>query len=188
MVRQNLFLKEKLMSRYTFKNIEKLSREDELQNGFFLWVLHADKKPPHIGCSINGRYFSLKAKGKDFDLDFKRVLSLIKSKKIPTVFIELNSEIQNSLVVEKYTEYICSEADFNTCLSPITAILDCKSEAQQLSELLKLLENRNELGSIFGLNLTDTYQSLPEYSKTDIENRLLLLKNAKVRKNTPAIC
>jgi hypothetical protein len=65
--------------------------------------------------------------------------------------------------------------------------LDFRNEVQQLSELLKLLEKRNELDFIFGLNLTGTYHSLPEYSKIDIENRLHHLRNAKIRKNIPAI-
>jgi len=42
------------MSDFGFKRIWSIEDENELQKGFFLWILHADKVPPHVGCSIDG--------------------------------------------------------------------------------------------------------------------------------------
>lgn len=175
------------MSSYLFKELIPLKGSDELKNGFYLWILHADKIPPHIGCSVNGQYFSLKANGKDTNLNFSKVLSLIDLKSISAVIVKLKSEHSYNDVLQIFSNYDCAEPEGNTCLTPIADLLNCKNEVEQLSELLKLLENRNDLDFNFGLNLTDTYHKLPEYSKIDIENRLHHLRNAKIRKNIPAI-
>jgi len=175
------------MSSYSFKEILPLMNSDSLKEGFYLWILHADKIPPHIGCSIDGSYFSLKVNGKDTELNFQKVLSLIETKSISSVLVKINIDIKLEKVLHIFSNYQKAEPEKNTCLSPIAELLDCCDEVQQLSELLKLLETRKELDFIFGLNLAKTYQSLPEYSKIDIENRLHHLRNAKIRKNIPAI-
>ena len=71
----------KLMSSFEFENVLDLNSESALKEGFFLWIWHADKIPPHIGCSINGVYFSLKVNGKDDKKESNNALLVIQQKK-----------------------------------------------------------------------------------------------------------
>ncbi|NBR15845.1 MAG: hypothetical protein EBU01_14895, partial [Crocinitomicaceae bacterium] len=57
---------------FEFKNIQFVNHL-ETKTGVYLWILHADKIPPHIGISIDGQYFSLKAKGKDENISDKSI-------------------------------------------------------------------------------------------------------------------
>ena len=82
------------MPSYQFSSISDLSDVTILNNGLFLCVLHADKTPPHIGISINGLYYSLKAKGKDIALPVNEVFKVVERKKIATVE---NIHLQNLL-------------------------------------------------------------------------------------------
>lgn len=170
------------MSDFLFPEIQILRERSILKNGFFLWVWHADKIPPHIGCSLNGQYFSLKVNGKDTALKSEKILSVIDAKKIPTLFIKLNTSIQTEELFHTFDLFLKAESGKTTCLSPITELLSCNSTVFQLSELLKYLDKMNQLDTVFGLNLAVGYQALPEYTKEDIENRLRKLEHVKSEK------
>ncbi|MFN5846790.1 MAG: hypothetical protein ACK46O_13885, partial [Flavobacteriia bacterium] len=75
------------MSDFGFKRIWSIEDENELQKGFFLWILHADKVPPHVGCSIDGNYYSLKVSGKDEGVNVAKVQTVIEKKGILTIVI-----------------------------------------------------------------------------------------------------
>lgn len=175
------------MSEFNFSRILEFYDRTFLQNGFFLWVWHADKIPPHIGCSADGLYFSLKVNGKDSALKTNKIFSLIDSKKIPTLFIKIKREIRSRELFETFDHFLMAESGKTTCLSPITELLSCNSTVFQLSELLKHLEEMNQLEAVFGLNLADGYSSLPAYTKEDIENRLRKLEHVKSEKHISPI-
>lgn len=175
------------MSDFKFSKIFKFNDRTILQNGFYLWVWYADKIPPHIGCSLDGLYFSLKVNGKDSALRTDKVLSLIDSKKIPTLFIKINREIHSKELFETFDHFLKAESGKTTCLSPITELLFCNSTVFQLSELLKYLNDMKQLEAVFGLNLADGYSSLHAYTKEDIEYRLRKLEHVKSEKHISPI-
>lgn len=175
------------MSSFCFENIQSIDDKSILHDGFYIWVWHADKIPPHIGCSLNGLYFSLKVNGKDSALNYKKVIQLIDLKRIPTLFIHVLHEIEPVNLKRKFDDFQCAQSTSNTCLSPITSVLSCESTVFQLADLLKYLNDRKELGTVFGLNLGDGYSCLPEYTIEDIDNRLRKLENAKSEKHISPI-
>lgn len=175
------------MSEFRFNSIVALDFPSTLQDGFFLWIWYADKIPPHIGCSTQGRYYSLKVNGKDENIHIEKVFLLIQNKKIPAVFVKLKREIDSSLLSEVYTRFSKAEITKNTCLTPITDLLNCPPNILQLSELLKYLTKCGEIDTVFGLNLNEDYIGIPDYNQSDIENRLRKLENAKSEKYTPSI-
>ena len=65
-----------------FINSEVQLLKSELTNRLILWVLHADKIPPHIGLSKNDQFYSLKVSGKDEGLPVRNVLQIIEKKNI----------------------------------------------------------------------------------------------------------
>ena len=55
------------MYSFEFDNIIHQFDEVILNKGIYLSVVHANKIPPHIGIVVDGKYFSLKANGKDIN-------------------------------------------------------------------------------------------------------------------------
>jgi hypothetical protein len=175
------------MSSFEFENVLDLNSESALKVGFFLWIWHADKIPPHIGCSINGVYFSLKVNGKDDKKDSDNALLVIHQKKIATVFVKLKTQINSEYVQTIFNGYKKAGTNGQTCLAPITEILGCSDSISQLATLLKFLESKQQIESVFGLNLTKDYTGIPAYTKIDIANRLRTLENVKIQKYIPTI-
>jgi hypothetical protein len=175
------------MSDFNFGTISNLKESSVFNKGYFLWIWHADKIPPHIGCSLNGHYYSLKVNGKDEGLFTSKVVSVIENKKIPSVFVQLKKDFIPSEIQTVFANYQLAESTKNTCLTPITELFQCSDSIFQLSELLKYLKERGEIEIVFGLNLTKDYIYLPNYTQDDIKSRLLKLENVKSEKHTPSI-
>lgn len=170
------------MYSFEFSDIQPLSVTTRFEDGFFLWIWHANKIPPHIGCSINGKYFSLKVKGKDNGIDSFKAFQLIQKKSVPTLFVELNQSINASYVQEVFDGYQHAEPQIATCLTPISQLFNCLTNVKQLSELLKYLQDRNKIEKVFGVNLDNDYRGILNYSQEDITNRLQKLKDVKREK------
>lgn len=160
------------MFSYTFRHIDQSSEIDFSRN--VIWVLHADKAPPHIGFSSENTFFSLKVSGKDEGLNTDNVLELIQRKKIPTLLIQL-TEIRSSEDVK--SEYdLFERAVFGsiTCLNPIRNLLN-QPEATQLSDLLSRIETTIQI--VAGLNLPNEYKTLPSYSTNEIHSYIKQLSS-----------
>ena len=175
------------MSDFNFGIISILKESSVFDKGFYLWIWYADKIPPHIGCSIHGNYYSLKVNGNDEGLLTSKVVSVIENKKIPSVFVQLKKDFNPSEIKTVFSKYQLAESTKNTCLTPITELFQCSDSIFQLSELLKNLKERGEIETVFGLNLTEDYRNLPNYTQDDITSRLLKLENVKSEKHTPSI-
>lgn len=175
------------MSSFDFENVLDLHTESTLNDGFFLWIWHADKIPPHIGCSINGAYFSLKVNGKDDKKESNNALLVIQQKKIATVLVKLKTQTNLEYVQTIFNGFEKAGRNGQTCLAPITEILGCSDSVSQLATLLKFLESKQQIESVFGLNLTTDYAGILAYTKIDIANRLRTLENAKIQKYIPTI-
>lgn len=175
------------MSSFSFGRIQNIDETGCLQSGFFLWIWYADKIPPHIGCSSDGKYFSLKVNGKDENSEVSVVFSIIQRKKIPAVLVKIKSNSSYETVKNTYSKFQKAETGKNTCLTPLTDLLNCSTSVFQLSNLLLYLKNNNQIDSVFGLNLTNDYKGIPAYTLDDIENRLRKLEDAKVQKHIPSV-
>jgi len=159
-------------------------KEDEFDLGIYLWILHADKIPPHIGISKHGAYFSLKASGKDVAVPVKNVLQLLRQKSIPAVILKTS---ENSIIPvelrEIFNKYERAEAGKATCLTPVTEIYFSEQQDLILSELLNLLNESGTLEEVFGLNLDENFRGIPHYERKDIQKHLTGLNHVKGRKN-----
>jgi hypothetical protein len=169
------------MSEFNFPGIVPLQSIDDLKAGFFLCVLHADKIPPHVGCIIEGHFFSLKVSGKDEAVDVSTLFKALTLKKVPTLFIGIKKEISSALVEYIYGNYTTVEVGQNTCLSPVIDLFECQGHVKKLSDLLRLLQEESLLKEVFKLHLREDYTALPDYSNQDIEQRLLNLTDVKRR-------
>lgn len=169
------------MSEFTFPRIVPLHSVDDLQSGFLLCILHADKIPPHVGCIIEGQFYSLKVKGKDVAVDVKALFKAITLKKVPTLFVTIEKDIPSAMVEQIYGNYTSIEVGQNTCLSPMIDLFECHGRVKKLSDLLRLLQEESLMKEVFKVHLNVDYTALPYYSSQDIELRLLNLTDVNRR-------
>jgi len=163
------------MYSFEFKYIIHHFDESILNKGIYLSVVHANKIPPHIGIVVNGKYFSLKAKGKDVAVPIKDLIKIINRKQIVSLFIQLPSIVsvgQVSTIYQTYTKAIAYES---SCLTPIKQLFGLGEEIQKLGDLLEILDESQLMTSVFGFNIPDEYKGIPAYGKDAIHQRLEIL-------------
>lgn len=154
----------------------------EYDNGVFLWVIHADKIPPHIGISKDGVYFSLKVSGKDDQVSIKSLVGLIDLKQIPTLAIQVvDNELEFDDLISAFSNYLFAESNVSTCLTPISKLYFPNEDDYILSELLEAFQDKNLLGDIYGMNLKADFKGIPFYERSAITNRLIDLEDVKRR-------
>jgi hypothetical protein len=154
----------------------------EYEKGVFLWIIHADKIPPHIGISKDGFYFSLKVSGKDEQVLIKSLVVLVDLKKISTLAIQIiDNELGIDDLITGFGNYIFAESNVSTCLTPISKIYFPNEDDFILSELLEAFQDKALLGNIYGLNLKADFKGIPFYKRSEITNRLIDLENVKRR-------
>ena len=144
-----------------------------------LWIVHANKIPPHIGISVDGYFFSLKVRGKDEFLPTVKLLKILNSKKILTIAIELKSDIFLDVVANKYKQFHWAQNLDSSCLVPIKELLLPDERIERLKDLLDILEEKKVLNKVFGLNLDGTYKGIPHYTTEQIILRLEKLKHVE---------
>lgn len=176
-------LMEKLNYSYLFKSFSDLPSVVTLQRGFFIWILHATKIPPHIGCSVNGKYFSVKVNGKDNGLSVEQVVGLIDSKNIATFFVEVFTEMNLVEVSAQFDKEPLLEPNKNSCTTPINKLFGAIESNQQVAVLLKQLELEGCIGRVFTINLPENHCGILSYTNEEINNRLEALNHVKRRKS-----
>lgn len=160
-------------------HIERINIDDLLifnENRYFLWVIHADKIPPHIGLSSGQSFFSLKANGKDIALAVDRLISVLRKKNIATLLYEVDSEVVINTPEETFAKYTTTIPGEITCLEPLKDFVG-DTNATWIKELLQNLEVRGALGRCYGWQLPENFVGISEYRPQDIHKRLSLLAN-----------
>ena len=141
-------------------------------NELTIWVLHADKTPPHIGISIKEYFYSLKINGKDEGLAIPSLLQLIVKKQIPTLAISLNTPMKNEQIKSVFSTFGSKIGSNETCLSPIVKLLTPQLNDLILIELLSELDKKEQIKSVYGFNLPQGYVGIPNYTRETIQLRI----------------
>lgn len=175
------------MYSFTFKEVQVIQTIDELksenENSFFLWVWHASKIPPHIGLTFQNKYFSLKVKGKDENVPFEKIKRIPSQRNIGMIFVEVDFKTSIEDISSIFKNYSNAGSNHVSCLKPIQDVFQIKNGEFILSDLLKYLESKNMIKKVFSLNLESDFKGILNYSKEDIEKRLISLENAKRRQS-----
>ena len=146
---------------------------DEIQLGkSLLWVIHADKMPVHLGVSSNGRYFSLKKKGKDEHLSIEILQELLIRKQIPTLVFLLSNNIELSSLSEAFLHYHKTKAGEVSCIQPVLKCIGAPSNIPKVHELIDYLFQSNAIKAIFGMHLSSDFKGIPNYSVDTIDHFL----------------
>lgn len=156
--------------------VETFNRSTFPAQSELLWILYADKIPPHIGFSSNGKYYSLKVNGKDTAQDVEHLLSVINGKKIKTLVYQIHTDFEISIgkVFEKYDRAVSGKT---TCLEPVKRYLSL--EAETIHDLLFELDKRSLILSVTGIHIDSSFNGIPYYETKDIHEYLNSLKNVR---------
>ena len=146
---------------------------DEIQLGkSLLWVIHADKMPVHLGVSSNGRYFSLKKKGKDEHLSIEILEELLTRKQIPTLVFLLSNHIELSSLSDVFLHYQKTKVGEVSCIQPVLKCIGVPSNIPKVHELIDYLFQSNAIKTIFGMHLPSDFKGIPNYSVDAIDDFL----------------
>lgn len=142
----------------------------------YLWVIHANKIPPHLGISDGASFYSLKANGKDDGLNVSKILPVLQKKNIATVFFEIQPSLCVKSAAKAFADYTTTIPGEITCLQPIKELFDIEN-ALWLKELLEVLEERGGIVSAHGWQLPENFNGIPNYDAKHIHDRLNALAN-----------
>lgn len=171
------------MSDLSFEVYSSLSKVINHSHTLNLWIWHADKMPPHIGCSAYGMYFSLKVNGKDNNIKHEKVAALIDSKKIPFLLIETNIALKENDLFDVFSKYQNAGFNNSTCLSPVLEVIGFPDAVNQLKDLIEFLERTDRIKHIFGIHLDEDFKGISDYGPEEIRERICKLRNAKRKEN-----
>ncbi len=165
-----------LTSSYTIDKIVDFKESNLDPDKVILWIWHANKIPPHIGISSEGKYFSLKSTGKDVNLPIDQVIQLIQRKSIKTLAVELNIDVNTVDLDTVFDHYSITKSNQVTCLTPIKNVLQMRSPSK-LEHLLSELSEMKVIRKFVGFNIDASFQGIPNYSVEDIHSRLETLEH-----------
>ena len=163
-------MKERLKYEFRFKNLPRLASISEV-NDVLIWIFHIDKIPPHIGISSQGVFFSLKSNGKD-SIETNYVNQISVNKGIKLLKVKLMFSISSGYIERIYEDYTCATSAECSCLSPIKKALNMPKEVTKLSDLLKVLKERDLIAGWHSLNVSVQQAGVLSYDLFDINERL----------------
>ena len=163
-----------LKSKLSLNEISEYSWLDFSVDSSYLWIWNPTNIPPHMGLSVDGRYFSVKANGVDFNSPVEDIVEIISRKKLPVLAIELDLDFRLDQCKTEFDKYDRTIAHEVTCLNPIKSVLGFP-EVMKLSELLIELETNASLGRKISWNIKEPTLVLPDYSMEDIHAHLVSL-------------
>ncbi len=158
------------MEKFILHNIHS-GQEATFSTGVYIILFNATQIPPHLLLSINGKVFSITDSGRQLGSPLEKLITFVKRKNIPTLFIEWDlmensvegfsiREVEKveSLIRNSFLQYDKVIEGKVSCLIPIRDVAakvlgDEIKKAQFIFELLPMMEKRNVIGNTYSLNM-----------------------------------
>lgn len=140
----------------------------QLKNSSFLWVWNPSEISPHLGISINGLYYSLKADDIQKNVQVELLLELIERKRRSVLFIEFNNQLDVNQVARTFDGYSSCEANNCSCSAPLFELVKSNKTHGVLFDLLEELDVIN----CYSKGLALPFEGIPYYSYADVERNL----------------
>ena len=140
-----------------------------------IWILYADRIPPHLGISDSSGYFSLKVSGKDEGLEHAHMLELVRRKRIPTLVYAL--KLRDYLPLELvFSSHQHADGEFATCLFPLREVCGVVG-AETIHDLLKYFDVNQLVDAVYGIHLPENFKGISEYSFEDVIKHISILES-----------
>ena len=162
-----------------------------IENGLFLVLVNADRKPPHLAMVFRGRVYSLTVKGRQLAEAFDGFYKLIQRNTLKVLFFQIGnphpetySKIQENLVcaLMEYEKVIFNQV---TCLAPIKRFfennygIDLKG-IDFVFDLIPSLYKSNLIDAVYHIHMGELMEeqsyNLSKYTMQDINSRINDLK------------
>jgi hypothetical protein len=141
---------------------------DLLNTSALLWIWNPQLKPPHIGISTKGKYFSLRFHKVERSIEVEQITQKIYRSKIPLLLLAVQQDILINYVNQIFKKFSsCSENECS-CLLPILQSLSIKNETFLLKDLINHLEENKNITQKIGLNLPLDWTDIPLYTAQDV--------------------
>lgn len=143
------------------------SEPDFINSGCFIWVFNWHEIP-HLGISVDGKYFSLTIHGIQRFEEISKIWRMAEIKEIPLFLIKIrDAQLNIDELDELFAQYLL---DDETCLQPLKALFG--SEQTQINTLIDLIHSLNAQEQIEGFYANSCMNSgrlsLIHYSKSDV--------------------
>lgn len=151
---------------------------DLFDKGCFIWVIKWDKIP-HLGLSLNGKYFSQTVQGTQINESCEKHFRWIQRNETPAFFVQ----IQSKITLDDITEVFAADKKIDdTCLKPIRKVFGIQeSEVQTLTDLLRILEFNQRIKQFYSAQNVSLL-SLKSYTKNDVLELIQKMKSDAFRK------
>jgi hypothetical protein len=171
---------------FSLKNILPAAASS-FSEGVYIILFNATSIPPHLLLSVNNKIYSITDSGRQLGSSLEKLIAFVQRKKVPSIFVEWK-ELENwnpgkleSLIREKFSNYDRVVEGKISCLFPIRDVVaeilgNDFQKANFIFELLPLMENKNSLGKIYGMNMGTAIVNgefqLLTYSDEDLKQSL----------------
>ncbi len=171
-------------------NISDKFSEEQLLKGLYIVIIHATRKPPHIGIIIDKHYHSLTIKGHEINIPVEVLIRNTSQRKIPTLFVKIKKHpifsvgYLSELFISNVKQFPIVDTGLATCLSPVKLFFDDvfnipMNKVNYLYELLPLLESEELIESTSSLFVDEKNYQLPIYTFSEINEGI---ENAKIER------
>jgi hypothetical protein len=142
-----LYMKENSSFKWRKENLPVINQPEQLNEGSFIWVINWLDVPPHLGISVNGKYYSATVRGPQLDLSVESIWRLCEQKSKHVFFIKINAfSAQSSEELSGYFNAACLNE--NTCLQPIKELIGVTDfQVTTLFQLIEHLESKQAIES-----------------------------------------
>jgi len=162
------------MFELTKVNSVELGSSEILQKGVFLWIWQPENTPPHLGISMDGKYFSLQYEKMQFELSVQNIFEIIERKQISIMWLQI--QVENHNVRDIFLNYVSCSINNCSCIQPILDIFSVSKNGAILFDLLESLESKRILGKLFHKNLPKKFTHINPYTREDVTEHLLNLQ------------
>ena len=161
-------MKAMLKSSWKCVDMTQIREERSLHRGLYIWVFHWDKIP-HLGLSLDGKYFSTTLFGNQLGEETDKFFRLAKRKMIPCFLIKLDeNQFQNLNFESLLQEFNTDLSTAETCLYPIKKVLSLDHEKMDtLVQLIVQLEKNATISAYLTIQAVQEI-SLNAYCKNDV--------------------
>lgn len=154
------------------------------EKGVFLWLLKVDRIPPHLGLSVDGKYYSITIKGSEIGLDLENEMQKWVKRGLPRIAILLDIDSPNEALLEQVFTASTLRSAAKSCLIPVLHLLSFLipeiGRYKTVHELIIDLQNINKVKAYFGSNvkrwLTDGIFHLKHYTADEVQAYIQSLK------------
>lgn len=154
-----------------------------LDEGLFIFIIHATRIPPHLGLIYQGKVYDINVRGKKIGIPLRGFIDVICSKKIPSLFFRIDATSKKN--IEKIINHqiaIFDQVTMNvTCLAPVKGVISELFVQKAVNcgfvfELIPLLFEYKLVTKTlhFGLekDIVDSNFRFKTYTMHDIQNRV----------------